>query len=91
MDGGLLAASQRERDVAAGVLWAVRGDAGQRALVAWHMGWGPAQEASGTDWLPLYLALLLDDPYPAVRRSLDALSPSRSSSIPSRMDIISPP
>ena len=30
------------------LLWLLRGDAGQRALVAWSMGWQPAQQASGT-------------------------------------------
>jgi hypothetical protein len=43
------------------------------------MGWGPAQRASGTDWLGLYLGVLLDDPYDAVRsiayRSLRTLAP----------------
>ncbi|MCH2171342.1 C cytochrome precursor [Myxococcota bacterium] len=56
-----------QREIAASVLWAVSGDAGQRALAAWHMGWEPAQQASGTHWLPLYLSPLLDDSYPAVR------------------------
>jgi hypothetical protein len=67
-----------ERTVAASLVWLLRGDAGQRALVAWSMGWGPAQQASGTTWLPPYLGLLLDDPYDAVRfiasRSLGSLS-----------------
>ena len=36
-----------ERHVAAGVLWALRGDAAQRAVTAWHMGWKPAQEDGG--------------------------------------------
>jgi len=66
-----------EQRVAAGALWALRGDAGKRVLLAWHMGWEPARRTSGTDWLPFYLALLLDDPYPAVRyvawRSLRSL------------------
>ena len=52
---------------ASGVLWAATGDAGQRALVAWHMGWPPTQEAAGTDWMVPYLALLMEDPYDAVR------------------------
>lgn len=43
------------------------GDAGQRAITAWHMGWDPALEASGRDWLAPFLAGLLDDPYSAVR------------------------
>ncbi len=67
-----------ERRIAAGALWALSGDAGQRALVAWSMGWEPAREASGTAWLPPYLLqLMLDEPYDAVRyiaeRSLRSL------------------
>ncbi len=57
--------------VATGALWALRGDAGQRALAAWSMGWDAAREASGarekSDWMIPYLAQLLDDPYDAVR------------------------
>lgn len=66
-----------EQTVAASLLWLLRGDAGQRAIAAWNMGWQPAQQASGTTWLPPYLGLLLDDPYDAVRfianRSLRSL------------------
>jgi len=51
----------------AAVLWMLRGDANQRALAAWHMGWQPAREISGTDWIPIHLAQLLTDPYSAVR------------------------
>ena len=43
------------------------GDAGQRALAAWHMGWPPALEASGSGWQAPHLAQLLEDPYDAVR------------------------
>jgi hypothetical protein len=53
--------------VAQSALVALRGDAGQRALVAWSMGWDAAQAAAGEDWPALYLAILLGDPYPAVR------------------------
>jgi len=59
--------TSEEQNTAASVLWALRGDAGQRALLAWHMGWEPALKASGTDWVPLYLSQLLTDPYSAVR------------------------
>jgi len=55
------------RDVAAGLAWAASGDASQRALVAWHMGWEPALEAAGDRWVAPVLALLLEDPYDAVR------------------------
>jgi len=60
-----------DADVAAGVLWVLRGDAGQRALGAWSMGWDAARAASGatgpSDWMIPYLAQLLDDPYDSVR------------------------
>jgi hypothetical protein len=55
----------------------LKGDAGQRAIVSQAMGWAPAKQASGTNWMPPYLALLLNDPYDAVRyitgRSLRSL------------------
>ncbi len=54
-------------EVAAAVLWALRGDAAQRVTVAWHMGESWALEASGGSWVTPYLALLLDDPYSAIR------------------------
>lgn len=56
-----------DETVAASILWAVKGDAGQRALMAWMMGWRPAQEASGSKWIAPYLSGLLNDPYDAVR------------------------
>ena len=46
-----------EQSVAASVLTLLKGDAGQRAIVAQSMGWAPAQQASGTGWLAPYLAL----------------------------------
>lgn len=51
------------------VVWALAGDAGQRALVAWSMGWEPARLVSqrGQGWMAPLLAQLLMDPYPAVR------------------------
>ena len=49
------------------MLWLLKGDAGQRALAAWHMGWQPALEASGSGWQSPLLAELLNDPYSAVR------------------------
>lgn len=58
------------RTLAAGVRWLVAGDAGQRALVAWSMGWAPARAASARPddaWMVPLLAQALDDPYDAVR------------------------
>ncbi len=66
-----------EATIAAGVLWALKGNAAQRALVAWSLGWEPALAASGRDWQAPLLAELVDDPYGAIRlvaeRSLRAL------------------
>ena len=63
--------TSEESTVAAGARWALRGDAGMRALMAWSMGWEAAREASGAtgdaDWMIPYLAELLDDPYDSVR------------------------
>jgi len=63
-----VALDTEQRTVAASVLWALTGDAAQRAIAAWHMGWEPAREASGRTWQGAYLALLVADPYVAVRR-----------------------
>ena len=56
-----------DSELATGVNWSLRGDAGTRALVAWHMGWQPAIDASKSDWMARYLAHLLTDPYDVVR------------------------
>ncbi|HEV3214528.1 MAG TPA: ammonia-forming cytochrome c nitrite reductase subunit c552 [Vicinamibacterales bacterium] len=71
------ALSDDDRLIAASVVTLLKGDAGQRAIVAQAMGWAPAQQASGTNWMPPYLSLLMNDPYDAVRyitgRSLRSL------------------
>jgi hypothetical protein len=59
-----------DRTRAAAVQWLLAGDAGQRALVAWGIGWEPARIASGRPddaWMVPLLAQALDDPYDAVR------------------------
>ncbi|MBI4324008.1 MAG: C cytochrome precursor, partial [Chloroflexi bacterium] len=56
-----------ETEISDAVRLALSGDAGQRALLAWHFGWEPALLASGKSWIPPVLAQLLDDPYAAVR------------------------
>ncbi|MEM7409322.1 MAG: multiheme c-type cytochrome [Myxococcota bacterium] len=61
------ALSEEQRSVASSVRWILQGDAGQRAIAAWHYGWEPAQEASGTEWMGIYLAELLTDRYDVVR------------------------
>lgn len=53
--------------IAASVLWALTGDAGERALMAWSLGWAPARAVSGTGWMPYLVSTLLLDEYDAVR------------------------
>ena len=80
-----------DQAVAASLLTVLKGDAGQRAIVAQSMGWQPAQEASGTAWMAPFLALLLDDTYDAVRfiagRSLGTLPGFESYAF----DFVAPP
>ena len=59
--------SEDDRNIAAAVQWILKGDAGQRALVAWGMGWESAQKIAGRDWLYPYLIYTLTDSYAAVR------------------------
>jgi predicted CXXCH cytochrome family protein len=58
---------EAHRTRAAGVVWALTGDAVQRAIVTWHLGDPAARATSGTDWMPPLLAHLTDDRYPIVR------------------------
>jgi predicted CXXCH cytochrome family protein len=84
--------SDAETAVADSVRLALSGDAGQRALEAWHFGWAPALQASVPSWVPPVLAQLLDDPYPAVRcvavRSLQQVAPGL---LPAGYDFAVPP
>ena len=61
-----------ERAQSAAVRWLLQGDAAQRAITAWHMGWEPAQKVSGKGWQAAHLAVLLTDPYVSVRRVAQA-------------------
>ena len=61
------ALDDEQRHLPAAPVWLLRGDAGTRALTAWHFSWQPALEASGSAWQVPLLAPLLDDPYDAVR------------------------
>ena len=59
--------NQDDKSIAAGALWALRGDAGQRVITAWHFGQSPARKTSGTDWMIPLITELMKDPYAAVR------------------------
>lgn len=77
--------------IAAAPLGLLKGDAGLRALYAWHMGWPEARQASGEQWLAPLLVQTLTDPYAVVRyisaRSLRALAGFREFPF----DFIGPP
>ena len=59
--------SAEQEHTSAALLWLLKGHAVQRIITAWHAGWQPARDASGTDWLAPHLARLLQDPYGVVR------------------------
>jgi hypothetical protein len=67
-DQPLVELNKDERSIAASVVWVLAGDAVQRTILAWHLGWDVAQEASGGAWMAAYLAQLLTDPYSATRQ-----------------------
>jgi hypothetical protein len=82
-----------QQSVAASVLTLLKGDAGQRAIVAQSFGWAPAQQVSGTGWMAPYLALMQQDAYDAVRhiatRSRATLPPFRRDALPrNRSDLL---
>jgi hypothetical protein len=54
-------------EVPLAVWMGLRGDAGQRALIAWALGWRSAQAAYRSNVNPALLGVLMDDPYDAVR------------------------
>ena len=56
-----------QKEVSAALLWILKGHAAQRVIAAWHVGWEPARQASGSDWLAPFQARLLADPYGVVR------------------------
>ena len=58
---------EEQRGVSAALLWALKGDAVQRVIIADQLGWDAAREVSGDNWQALPLAQLLEDPYAVVR------------------------
>ncbi len=59
----MLPLSDEQKSTSAAAVWLLKGDAPRRIIAAWHLGWKPAQQASGVDWMAPYAARLLDDPY----------------------------
>lgn len=63
-----VALTEDQRKIAAAVLWATTGDAAQRAVATWAMGWAPGHTAAGRQWKGAYLANALGDPYAVIRQ-----------------------
>jgi hypothetical protein len=61
------ALDEDDRSIAASLLWALRGDAGMRVIVANAFGRASAREVSGSAWMTPAIAFLMTDPYHAVR------------------------
>jgi hypothetical protein len=59
--------SEDDQDISYTVLSCLKGNAIQRALAGWTIGWPEAHKASTTDWVVPYLGFLLQDNYHAVR------------------------
>lgn len=59
--------SEQQKSTSSMVTMALQGDAVDRVIAAWHLGWEPARKASRDDWEAPFLAYLLDDPYSVVR------------------------
>jgi predicted CXXCH cytochrome family protein len=78
-------------EIAHSVRLALSGDAGQRVLTAWHLGWASALQVSGTNWTPAVLGQLLDDPYAAVRCVAERSLKSVADLVPPGYDYVDDP
>jgi hypothetical protein len=83
--------SQPQREWAESVRLGLAGDAGQRALIAWHWGWQPALEASAKGWLAPMLGALLDDPYAAIRCQAERSLRKSGLPVPNGYDFVPEP
>jgi hypothetical protein len=72
-----------QSQISSTVLLGLSGDAGQRALIAWALGWGPAQRASKLASASALLGILMDDPYDAVRYVAARSLRQRGATLPS--------
>jgi predicted CXXCH cytochrome family protein len=83
--------SPPQRDWAESVRLGLAGDAGQRALIAWHWGWQPALKASAKGWLAPMLGALLDDPYAAIRCQAERSLRKSGLPVPNGYDFVPEP
>lgn len=56
-----------QQTLSAGAIWTIQGDAGTRALAAWHMGRANESGTYDVSWHAPLLGLLMTDTYDAVR------------------------
>ena len=77
-------------DFAALVKWTISGDAGQRALAAWHLGQPRIGATTGDGWTTPLIAHLLDDPYDAVRGIADRSYRSVTGAAPEGWSLMMP-
>ncbi|MFK7961102.1 MAG: hypothetical protein AB8G96_11310 [Phycisphaerales bacterium] len=77
-------------DFAALVKWTISGDAGQRALAAWHLGQPQIGATTGDGWTTPLIAHLLDDPYDAVRGIADRSYRSVTGAAPEGWSLMMP-
>lgn len=59
--------TKQQKTTSAVLNMALQGNAADRVIAAWHLGWEPARKASRDDWQAPFLAYLLEDPYAVVR------------------------
>jgi len=52
-----------QQQIPASLLWLYRGDAHQRAIAMWAMGWPAARATAGQEWAVPELTRAMDDPY----------------------------
>jgi hypothetical protein len=77
-------------EIASTLLLGLSGDAGQRVLIAWALGWQPAQHASKLASASTLLGILMDDPYDAVRYVAARSLRQRGAELPSYDFIVRP-
>lgn len=81
---GTAAEDAGDVEPSAAIVGALAGDAGVRALWAWHLGTAPGTSVAGDRWQLAVLAEVLEDPYPAVREVAWQSITARSDAIAAR-------
>jgi len=59
--------TEDQANLSATLLWMLKGDAVQRVIATWTLGWEPTRQAAGDGWQPHFLSPLLQDPYSMTR------------------------